>query len=136
MSTPSVSSILSTAKVSRRAVNVLSPEDRKNLAIIQHRAATTGGFVTLEYKDSKGNNSRKQFRFGTDMSKKYGKDESSRPVKSSNKANWVARAWKSGIRNSVLFYNKTVYVRGTCLASGEVRTLKLSGITNMVSQIS
>lgn len=138
MNTPS---LLSSYGVSDKIVSVLSDKAKKALELIQSRAATTGGFVTFEYKDSKGDTVKYQVRFGADYAKQMEKENAANPniIK---KKNWVSDAEKCGVKGGVLFYNDTVYVMGTKVKRNKsvedsekraIRTMKIEQIANMIS---
>jgi hypothetical protein len=143
MNTPS---LLSSFGVSNRVISVLSDKARKALELIQSRAATTGGFVTFEYVDSKGDKVKYQVRFGADYKKQMELDEMRNerdgiPNKP-KKPNWVMNAEKSGVKGGVLFYNGNVYVMGTKVKRNKseddkekraIRTMKVEQIANMIS---
>lgn len=136
MNTPS---LLSSYGVSNKVIGMLSDKAKKALELIQIRAATTGGFVTFEYVDSKGDNVKYQVRFGADYKKQMEADAAANPNK---KPNWVSNAEKSGVKNGVLFYNNNVYIMGTKVKRNKsaddkekraIRTMKIEQIANMIS---
>lgn len=136
-----MSNLLSSYGISDKIVSVLSDKAKKALELIQSRAATTGGFVTFEYKDSKGETVKYQVRFGADYAKQMEKEKSDSP-NTIKKKNWVSDAEKCGVKNGVLFYNNSVYVMGTKVKRNKkaedigkraIRTMKIEQIANMIS---
>lgn len=134
-----MNNLLSSYGVSDKIVSMLSDKAKKALELIQSRAATTGGFVTFEYVDSKGDKVKYQVRFGADYAKQMEKENAANPNK---KPNWVSNAEKCGVKNGVVFYNDTVYVMGTKVKRNKkaedigkraIRTMKIEQIANMIS---
>ena len=147
MITPATATaVLFASGVSQSVINKLSVKAKMALAFIQNRAKSTGGFVTLEYEDNKGDIVKYQFRVGSDYAKKYElermrKEKDGIPSIPRKKGNWVSMANKSGVKGGVLEYNGTVYIMATKVKRNRaeddteqrVRTIKVESITNMIS---
>jgi hypothetical protein len=104
--------------------------------------AKSGHFMSFTYTDSKGNTSKKIYRFGGNIGAKLERDRQASvaefiaknpgvpyTVRTDSKGNWVTQAKKMGIREGILEYTGKVYVRGTDVKSRNHRTLCLSNMT-------
>lgn len=91
-------------------------------------AAQTGTFLSFTYKNVKGEESKRTFRFGGDIAAKFERD--GKPVGQGGK-NWITdgSTRSSGIRACVLRRKGVTYVRGTDLKDSVHKTLILDNIT-------